>query len=201
VLTQNALTALPPALCGLSALKLLQLDGNRLTSLPAELGALSKLEKLSVAGNCLTSLPDALGRLTSLKTLCVARNALKELPAALAGCVALEELDAAGNALSALPPQLGALPRLALLQLDDNALTASGLPSQLLRGCGALSTLSLHGNPVTLDALEAVDGWADFDARQRAKQSKRVAGGVLIGARGLDDGLDHSTTRIVVPHT
>ena len=97
MLTQNALTALPPALCGLSALKLLQLDGNRLTSLPAELGALSKLEKLSVAGNCLTSLPDALGRLTSLKTLCVARNALKELPAALAGCVALEELDAAGE--------------------------------------------------------------------------------------------------------
>ena len=199
VLTQNALTALPPAICGLTGLKLLMLDGNALRSLPDELGALVRLEKLSVAGNALTALPDALGSLKSLKTLCVARNQLQALPAALSTCAALEELDAAGNALQALPPQLGALPRLALLQLDDNALR--GVPSELLRGCVALTTLSLHGNPVTLDALEATDGWAEFDTRQRAKQSKRVAGGVLIGARGLDDGLDHSTTKIVVPHT
>jgi Leucine-rich repeat (LRR) protein len=199
VLTQNALTALPPALCALTGLKLLVLDGNALTSLPSQLGALSKLEKLSVAGNALSALPDALGALKSLKSLCVARNALRALPAALAGCTALEELDASGNALQELPGALGSLPRLALLQLDDNALR--GVPSELLRGCGALTTLSLHGNPVTIDALEAIDGWAEFDARQRAKQSKRVAGGVLIGARGLDDGLDHATTKIVVPHT
>ena len=129
----------------------------------------------------------------------VSRNALTSLPAALAGCAALEELDAAGNALASLPPELGRLPRLSLLQLDGNALR--GVPAELLTGCGALVTLSLHGNPIELEALHATPGWAEFDARQRAKQSKRVAGGVMLGARGLDDGLDHATTRIIVPHT
>jgi hypothetical protein len=199
VLAQNALTALPPALPSLAALRLLLLDGNALTALPADIGRLRKLERLSVAGNALTELPPSLGELRSLKALVVSRNRLASLPAALAGCAALEELDASGNALRAVPPELGALTSLAALRLDDNAL--SGVPEALLAGCSALTTLSLHGNPVTLEALQATPGWAAFDARQRGKQSKRVAGGVMLGARGLDDGLDHATTRIVVPHT
>jgi hypothetical protein len=35
----------------------------------------------------------------------------------------------------------------------------------------------------------------------KAKHDKQIGGGVLLGRQGLDDGLDHTTTRIVVPHT
>ena len=40
-----------------------------------------------------------------------------------------------------------------------------------------------------------------MQGRIQGKHAKRVAGGVLLGGRGLDDGLDHSLTRVVVPHT
>ena len=95
-------------------------------------------------------------------------------------------------------PSLGRLTRLRAALLDSNAIAA--IPAQLLLGCSALQTLSLHGNPVTLEVLQSTDGWAQFNARQLDKQGKRVAGGVLLGADGLDDGIDHNTTRISVPH-
>ena len=40
-----------------------------------------------------------------------------------------------------------------------------------------------------------------FRERVKAKHDKQIGGGVLLGRQGLDDGLDHTTTRIVVPHT
>lgn len=57
-----------------------------------------------------------------------------------------------------LPPQLGSLRRLKLLQLDGNRVAA--VPPQVLHGCTALATLSLHDNPITPDVLAATDGCA-----------------------------------------
>jgi hypothetical protein len=199
VLSQNALTALPVTLCALNTLKLLVLDGNALTQLPSELGQLSKLEKLSVAGNKLMKLPASLGSLASLKSLTVSGNALTSLPDTLGSCACLEEVDASRNALTGLPAALGKLTRLTYLQLDGNRI--STLPGEVLQGCTSLATLSLHDNPINITAMEQVPGWLDMEARIQGKNAKRVAGGVLLGDKGLDDGLDHALTRVVVPHT
>lgn len=60
--------------------------------------------------------------------------------------------------LQAVPPQLGRLRRLKVLQLDGNAVAA--VPPEVLHGCTALATLSLHDNPISPDALAATDGCA-----------------------------------------
>ena len=199
VLSQNALSTVPGSLCALTTLKLLVMDGNALTQLPAELGQLKKLEKLSVAGNKLTALPEALGQLQSLKSLTVSGNALTSLPDALGSCACLEEIDASRNALACLPVSLGRLARLRSLLLDGNRIAT--LPGEVLQGCTSLATLSLHDNPIDIVAMEQVPGWLDMQSRIQGKNAKRVAGGVLLGDKGLDDGLDHSLTRVVVPHT
>ncbi|KXZ55866.1 hypothetical protein GPECTOR_2g1417 [Gonium pectorale] len=211
VLAGNLLTvALPPgAGAGLAALKasggaggrgagmgqwmILVLDDNQLSELPDEVGRLSRLERLSVSGNRLRALPASLGALEALQALVVSRNALEGLPAELGGCVRLEELDAQSNELRSLPPALGALKRLKTLQLDNNPLTA--VPSELLFGCAALQTLSLHGCPVRPDDLQETPGFKEFDERRKNKYNKVIAGGALLGNRGLDEGVDRDVRR------
>jgi hypothetical protein len=60
----------------------------------------------------------------------------------------------------------------------------------VLQGCECLHTLSLHLNPITPDTLQANPAFTAFEQRRRAKYSKAISGGVLIGARGLDEGVD-----------
>lgn len=48
------------------------------------------------------------------------------------------------------------------------------MPPALLAGCASLATLSLHDNPITADQLRETQGYADFDARRRAKYDKQV---------------------------
>ncbi len=51
-----------------------------------------------------------------------------------------------------------------------------GVPVAVLRNCGALATLTLHGNPVTVEQLRESDGFAEFNARRCAKHDKQVPG-------------------------
>ena len=48
------------------------------------------------------------------------------------------------------------------------------MPAALLTGCSALATLSLHGNSLTVEQLRDTPGWAEFDARRRAKYDKQA---------------------------
>ena len=50
----------------------------------------------------------------------------------------------------------------------------SAVPAALLRGCEALAMLSLHGNPITVDALRETDGFQAFDARRCQKYDKQA---------------------------
>lgn len=201
VLDRNALAALPPDVGALAALKVLSVADNRLAALPPELGRCAKLEKVVVAGNALRGLPPELGQLGALSVLDVSRNELASLPASIGACGRLTELVASDNCLSAagLPESLGQLAALRALKLDRNFVGA--VPQTLFTGCVLLATLSLHGNPVSVDAIQQVPGFPEFEKRVQAKHGKRIATGVMIGAGGLDDGLDHETTRIIVPHT
>lgn len=48
------------------------------------------------------------------------------------------------------------------------------VPEPILAGCSALATLSLHGNPLTAEALRQAPGWRQFDERRRQKYDKQV---------------------------
>jgi len=87
-----------------------------------------------------------------------------------------------------VPASLGRLHRLKLLQLDGNQV--SRVPPEVLRDCTALATLSLHDNPISPEALHATEGFAAFEARRQGKYTKTLAGGVLLGNSGMDEGLD-----------
>ncbi|KAL4428053.1 hypothetical protein ABPG75_002142 [Micractinium tetrahymenae] len=187
VLSNNRLAGMA-GMEALRNLKVLALDGNRIATLPDWVGELSRLETLSLGDNQLAALPPSLGRLQRLRQLLVPQNRLRALPAALGECAALEELDAHHNVIEEVPPQLGRLRRLKLLQLDGNLVAA--VPPEVLHGCTALATLSLHDNPISPDALAATDGFAAYEARRQGKYTKTLAGGALLGKNGMDEGLD-----------
>ena len=62
------------------------------------------------------------------------------------------------------------------------------LPPGLLEGCAALATLSLHGNPLTVEALRGSPGWEAFDSRRRSKYDKQLDMQVMHS--GFDEGAD-----------
>ena len=132
-------------------------------------------------------LPDCLGSLVQLRALSLRGNRLQELPPALGRCRQLVELDVRDNRLAALPQELSALGSLQVVLADNNLLR--GLPPALLEACTALHTLSLHGCPLTVEALRGTAGWAAFDARRRAKYDKQVDMRVLPAA-SFDEGAD-----------
>jgi Leucine-rich repeat (LRR) protein len=95
---KNGMESIPPWVCSLPKLKLLNFDQNRITSLPLEpnLG-LPELEYLSMNNNRLTALPDWLMASSQCRTLLVAHNDLNELPATLSEMTRLQVLDLEGN--------------------------------------------------------------------------------------------------------
>jgi Leucine-rich repeat (LRR) protein len=210
-LARNDLTAIPVELCACVHLKTLTLDDNRIgpslfprevtrDELAAGLSALTKLATLSLAGNRVAALPAGMGALRSLRRLNVSRNDLADLPDALGDCEQLEELDASRNArITTVPSTLGALRRLALLNLDDTS--AMAIPREVFEGCASLTTLSLHRTRLSSDAVESTPGYEAHRERVRAKHSKKIHGGSLIGSEGLDDGVDRDTSKQnIAPH-
>ncbi|KAL4424792.1 hypothetical protein ABPG77_000832 [Micractinium sp. CCAP 211/92] len=175
-----------PTLCALNQLAILAADDNRLTAVPPSISSLARLQKLSLNGNQIASLPDSLGELHHLRALALRGNRLAALPPGLGRCAQLAELDARDNQLAELPAQLGQLTSLRLLLLDNNRLKA--VPPAILTGCSSLATLSLHGNPLTIEQLRETPGFAEFDERRRAKYDKQVDMRVL--NTGFDEGAD-----------
>mmetsp|Transcript_5339 Transcript_5339/g.11678 ORF Transcript_5339/g.11678 Transcript_5339/m.11678 type:complete len:290 (-) Transcript_5339:889-1758(-) len=190
VLSGNLITSLPGDVCAAmsSTLKILILDGNSLTLLPDEVGRLSRLEKLSVQSNRLKKLTPSIGRCTVLSILIVSKNQLTDLPDELGSCDALEELDASGNAITDIPAALGQLQKLKTLNMDNNKITK--VPPAVFLNCMSLQTLALHGNPVNPEAVQETEGFQAFETRRQQKYNKVIAGGVLLGSRGMDEGMD-----------
>ncbi|MDQ2820029.1 MAG: leucine-rich repeat-containing serine/threonine-protein kinase [Pseudomonadota bacterium] len=74
ILTDNAITALPPTIGNCTQLQKLMLAGNHLTALPQELAACTRMELLRIAANRLTVLPDWLLAMPQLTWLAYAGN-------------------------------------------------------------------------------------------------------------------------------
>lgn len=64
------------------------------------------------------------------------------------------------------------------------------LPPSLLLDCGALHTLSLHGNVIKLDRLEQMEGYESLEGRRREKVDKQIAGNVMITSKNLEQGIE-----------
>ena len=145
-LNGNQLASVPDSLGNLTGLTSLDLGGNQLTSVPDSLANLTGLTSLGLHGNQLTSVPDSLGNLTGLTRLDLDYNQLTSVPDSLANLTGLTTLDLDGNQLTSVPDSLGNLTILTWLGLSGNQLTS--VPDSLgnLRG---LTTLGLSGNQLT----------------------------------------------------
>jgi len=191
VLTNNSFVSLPgPVLVCLVNLKLVNLDNNQLTSLPEELGQLLKLERLTVNNNALTHLPD-LTNLPRLQFVSAANNRLTQVPENLP--TEVEEVDVSSNQIQSISVSVSRLLKLKILNLDNNQI--KDVPSEVLLHCVALNTLSLHGCPIKPDVLQANPAFDTFEKRRREKYDKVIAGGVLMGSRGMDEGVDRLVQR------
>ena len=200
VLRDNALGALPwSAFETLSALTYLDVSGNALESLPscddADVSSpppsFAALESLSLARYKLKRIPDGFfTRAPKLRHLSVANNALEELFPRAAPPRAIEYVDASSNRIRRVSETFASLPRLQSLVLDGNAIDIDGVPSAVLLRAEALVELSLHNNPVKLDALRDIDGWDAFDARRKARANKALESRVMLGSSVFDEGAD-----------
>ncbi|EFJ18279.1 hypothetical protein SELMODRAFT_420321 [Selaginella moellendorffii] len=167
------------SLCSLQSLELLELTANCLTSLPCEIQGLSSLRLLNVSRNKLTTLPDDIGMLSRLERLNLSNNR--------------KQINLSSNFLTLVPPSIGELRKLKSLLLANNALKE--FPASILKGCGELNSLDLHGNPITIEALREIDGWEEFDARRKAKYDKQMVFQVMGPSDGFDEGADTQETR------
>jgi hypothetical protein len=200
VLRDNALGALPwSAFETLSALTFLDVSGNALESLPscddADVASpppsFAALESLSLARNKLKRIPDGFfTRAPKLRHFSVANNALEELFPRAPPPRAIEYVDASSNRIRRVSETFASLPRLQSLVLDGNAIDIDGVPSAVLLRAEALVELSLHNNPVKLDALRDIDGWDAFDARRKARANKALESRVMLGSSVFDEGAD-----------
>ncbi|OIW20022.1 hypothetical protein TanjilG_31940 [Lupinus angustifolius] len=188
VFADNLIERLPTNLGKLQSLKLMNLDGNKISYLPDELGQLVRLERLSISGNLLTSLPATIGSLRNLLLLNVSNNKLKSLPESVGSCFSLEELQANDNLIEDLPSSVCNLSNLKSLCFDNN--NVKQIPSTLLKDCKVLQNLSLHGNPISMDQFQQMDGFEEFEVRRKKKFDKQIDSNVLISSKGLDEGVD-----------
>lgn len=170
----------------LTRLEVLILDTSRLTSLPEALCKLRCLHTLDASGNSLTALPDSIGCMSALRNLQVHHNSITALPDCLASCSRLEHLDACANRLTQLPETLALLQQLSTLILDDNRIKE--LPTSLLQHCASLWQISLHRNPISLEALRSSPGFDAYDARRRVRSDKQIDMRVI--EPGFDEGAD-----------
>ncbi|KAK9807010.1 hypothetical protein WJX72_010701 [[Myrmecia] bisecta] len=172
----------------LPQLAVLALDHNRITQVSASIGSLQLLQRLLLSHNQITSLDPAVTSLPSLVHLDLRSNQLTSLPEHWAGCPVLAELDLASNRLEVLPEGLASLQALRTIVLDSNRLRH--IPAAIFRRCSALATVSVHLNPLTVEQLREMDGFAEFGVRLRAKYEKQMEMRVMAPSNGFDEGAD-----------
>ncbi|RXH91285.1 hypothetical protein DVH24_020308 [Malus domestica] len=70
----------------------------------------------------------------------------------------------------------------------------SGYPSPeipLPATIGSLrNNISLHGNPISMDQFQQMEGFQEFEARRKQKLDKQIDSNVMISSKGLDEGVD-----------
>ncbi|XP_054008854.1 leucine-rich repeat-containing protein 28-like isoform X1 [Hylaeus anthracinus] len=125
----NKLTALPPWIIELFNVTNLYIYGNLIKELPPELCQMNRLTVLDLSANKLELIPPSIGNLINLKSLLLNENFIDKLPAEMNKLHNLEILSISGNKFVALPEWIGSLPKLKELNADNNYLKE--LPNRL----------------------------------------------------------------------
>jgi hypothetical protein len=143
--------AFPPAL------RWLILTDNAISSLPPDLGQRPSLQKLMLAGNQLAHLPHGLANAQRLELIRLAANQLAELPGWLPELPRLSWLALAGNPLGWHRPPPVAIDRVDWHQLQQCELLGEGASGHIYRvqphDGGAGLALKLFKSAVTSDGL------------------------------------------------
>lgn len=179
-------------LAPLHRLQILVLDDNRIQELSEEMHRCLHLTSLSVRRNRITAIHSTFWTMSGLKRLDLSHNQIRDLHG-IGQCTSLEELCLAHNLIEEIPAEVGALKALVCLFLDRNRIAS--VPPALFLGCTSLHTLSMHENPLKLELLRTVEGYAQYDARRRAKHDKQVDMRVFRGPGGFDEGADSTPWR------
>ncbi|CAK9809673.1 Leucine-rich repeat-containing protein 28 [Anthophora plagiata] len=142
-LKRNKLTTLPTWIMELYNITNLYIFGNLIKEIPPELCQMSQLIVLDLSCNCLEQIPPCIGNLVSLKSLSLNQNLLKKLPIEMNQMHNLEVLSLSENEFVALPEWIGSLPKLKELNADYNDLKE--LPNRLTLS-SELSLISVCSN-------------------------------------------------------
>ncbi|KAL3637884.1 Plant intracellular Ras-group-related LRR protein 7 [Castilleja foliolosa] len=188
ILADNLIERLPMNLGKLQSLKVITLDGNRVSTLPDEVGQLVRLERITISGNQLCDLPETIGSLRNLVVLNVSKNKIKYLPESIGSCSSLEEIQADENSIEELPSSLCNLVNLKSLCLNNN--NVKQIPQSLLKDCKSLQNISLHGNPISMEYFQQMEGFEEFEGRRKRKFDKQIDSNVMLNSKGLDEGVD-----------
>ncbi|KAM3289120.1 receptor-like protein 9DC3 [Capsicum chacoense] len=131
----NLSKEIPPSICNLTSLVMLDLGRNKLKgAIPQCLGNINRLQILDMQRNSLTgTLPMTFRTGSSLRSLNLHGNKLEgKIPRSLANCTELEVLDLGDNHLiDTFPVWLGTLPKLQVLSLRSNGFHGSIQPSMI----------------------------------------------------------------------
>ncbi len=106
VLSNLALSAIPPQISLLTQLTQLHLSNNKLAKLPKEIGQLTNLKLLYLHFNHLIQIPSTIGHLQNLQVLHLHHNRLTDLPPELATLSNLKELGLCSNYFTHFPSYL-----------------------------------------------------------------------------------------------
>ena len=87
-------------------------------------------------------------------------------------CTRLKWLSARANKITQIPDAYANLSALRGLALDDNRVES--VPQSLLERCAELHTLSLRGNPITMERMRELAGFDAFNKRRKSKLDKAL---------------------------
>lgn len=177
------------SLATLPNLSVLALESNLITKIPDSIGKFVSLETLRLGNNRIDQLPDSvLGCLVRLRALDLHNNCLTSLPATLSDCSLLEEMDCSMNQIREVPKEFGKLVNLRILLIDNNRIET--IPTEILKGCLQLNTLSLKDNPITIQQMREIPGFCEFEERRRTKYDKKIDMKVLLDRDGFSEAAD-----------
>ena len=176
IANHNRLASIHPGIQRMVALKKLDLAHNLLSIVPDCFASLRHLELVDLSGNKLEALPPSFAQL-DLTDLNLSKNAFKVAPPQIESMTGLIELDLSENEIETVPEAWMSLTRLISLKLDKNKIT--DFPNVILQLCADLITLSLRGNPIKMNVLEAKDAFALFEERRGLHLRRQVEAGNL----------------------
>ena len=81
--------------------------------------------------------------------------------------------DLGQNQLVMLAPELGGCAKLTILDISGNAITAAAIPPGLFKTT-QLARLWRDGCPIAEAELSALDGFAEFQQREAAREAKKL---------------------------